>query len=75
MITFKRKSERTKFIELKQAWRALEKLSTIRTRYPDLRIGQILSNAIQDKELFYISDQKLFECLDQLLENLDDANG
>ena len=39
--------------ELKQIWK----------EYPDLRLGQLLLNAVPESYLYYIEDDKLIECL------------
>jgi len=46
-----------------QTIRALE---TMIERYPNLRLGQILSNATMGHDLFNIEDDELGRCLNQL---------
>lgn len=41
----------------------LQELSNLWHKYPDLRLGQLISNVIQDPALYYIEDDKLIEVL------------
>lgn len=43
---------------LRQAW----------TRYPSLRLGQLVSNIVREKDLFYIEDRELVAALAQGFE-------
>lgn len=62
------------FLQLKQAWKALETLSRIRTRYPHLRLGQILANAINNpqRDIFYVTDGELAKLLIDYEKFLDE---
>jgi len=41
-------------------WPLLEKISVLWLRYPDTRLGQLLSNLTRDGEdIFYIEDEEL----------------
>ena len=44
----------------------LRNLELLIERYPNLRLGQILSNAVDGRDLFYISDADLGGALNQL---------
>ena len=41
----------------------LQELSNIWHKNPDLRLGQLICNVIQDPQLYYIEDNKLIEVL------------
>lgn len=41
----------------------ITELEKIWVDYPDLRLGQLLLNVVQDPELYYIKDEKLIEKL------------
>lgn len=44
-----------------------EKLARLWARYPDLRLGQIISNVAMSHEPFYIEDDTLEQLLDMAL--------
>lgn len=47
----------------------LERLLQVWMVYPELRLGQLLSNAVyKDDDLFYISNNKLLDRLQELAE-------
>lgn len=52
----------------------LQTLDNVHTHYPELRFGQILANAIEAGNLFYVSDEKLALALDKYLIKLLEAN-
>ncbi len=72
MINYKKKHAGTLFRQQRSAWKAQELLATIRVKYPDLRLGQILSNSCGDRDIFYITDEKLAEGLAQFLADMED---
>lgn len=41
----------------------LAELAEIWKKYPDLRLGQLLSNVLQDPALYYVEDNKLIDYL------------
>ena len=41
----------------------LQELSNLWHKYPDLRLGQLICNVIQDPALYYIEDDKLIDIL------------
>ena len=49
----------------------LEKIESIWIKHPDLRLGQLISCAVNDSEdIFYIEDDKLLEGLDKFENKL-----
>lgn len=59
--------------ELKK--QTIELLTTICTKYPEMRITQIIDNALEmfglsSKELYYISDKDLYNALDNFYKKL-----
>lgn len=46
----------------------LARIGTIWTRWPDLRLGQLLVNATGREHLFYVEDDELLAALDRFLE-------
>lgn len=49
----------------------LDLIKKIWTKYPDLRLGQLILNTVQEKDLYYIEDDKL----KNLLENRYNIKG
>jgi hypothetical protein len=47
----------------KYAQKVLGALTHIVHKYPHLRIGQIIRNAIENKDLFYLENDKMFDML------------
>ena len=45
---------------------ALRQLETLAESYPNLRLGQIISNALSGGDAFYASDETLLRCLNEL---------
>ena len=43
----------------------LDRLKTIWRRNPDLRLGQLILNALRDPTLYYIEDEQLIEILEK----------
>lgn len=37
----------------------LNKIETVWKKYPDLRLGQLILNVVQEQDLYYIEDDKL----------------
>lgn len=50
-------------------------LAELWRQYPDLRLGQLILNAIQDTVLYYVEDQQLIDKLKKHYENLRYYNG
>jgi len=42
----------------------LSELEEIWSKFPDLRLGQLLLNLFNDPQLYYIEDEKLVEALE-----------
>lgn len=51
--------------------RILNEIGTIWKQYPDLRLGQLILNVINDPALYYIEDEELVELLKQTYSNLN----
>lgn len=53
----------------------LAKLEQTWGRYPDLRLGQLLTVATEHTkvDLFYVEDEVLYDGLDNLMEKLSDS--
>ena len=49
----------------------LDKIKNIWKKYPDLRLGQLICNAVCDPALYYIEDNELVEALKELYENVE----
>lgn len=50
--------------------RILNEIRIIWKQYPDLRLGQLILNVVEDPALYYIEDEELVELLKQTyLEN------
>lgn len=45
--------------------RILNEIRLIWKQYPDLRLGQLILNVIEDPALYYIEDEELVELLKQ----------
>lgn len=45
--------------------RILNEIRKIWKQYPDLRLGQLILNVIEDPALYYIEDEELVELLKQ----------
>lgn len=43
----------------------LKRLEELWKKYPDLRLGQLISNVIQDPALYYVEDEQLIDYLEQ----------
>lgn len=71
-IKFKKKDPGRLFREQRYAWRAQELLATIRVKFPDLRLGQIIYNSCQGQDIFYITDEVLAAGLAQFLEDMEE---
>lgn len=54
--------------------RILKEIGTIWKQYPDLRLGQLILNVINDPALYYIEDDELVELLKQTYSNLKNSN-
>lgn len=57
--------------------KVIAKLSEIAAKRPELRIGQIIDNAILNNELFYMENDRLFAllCKFECKFELDSENG
>lgn len=51
--------------------RILNEIGAIWKQYPDLRLGQLILNVINDPALYYIEDEELVELLKQTYLNLN----
>ena len=50
--------------------RILDRLKTLWKKYPDLRLGQLILNVLQDPALYYIEDEELIELLEEVYNNI-----
>ena len=48
----------------------LDRLKTLWKKYPDLRLGQLILNVLQDPILYYIEDEELIEALEKAYESI-----
>lgn len=48
----------------------LDRLKTLWKKYPDLRLGQLILNVLQDPVLYYIEDEELIETLEKAYESI-----
>lgn len=48
----------------------LDRLKTLWKKYPDLRLGQLILNVLQDPALYYIEDEELVELLEEFYNNI-----
>ena len=48
----------------------LQELSNLWHKYPDLRLGQLICNVIQDPALYYIEDKELIEKLKEAYKEI-----
>ena len=49
----------------------LDRLKEIWLKYPDLRLGQLIGNVLQDPVLYYIEDKELVDRLDNYYTNTE----
>ena len=52
----------------------LKELETTWSKYPDLRLGQLICNVVRDPALYYIEDDSLIEKLSEFYEEADKEN-
>lgn len=50
--------------------RILDRLKTLWKKYPDLRLGQLILNVLQDPALYYIEDAELIDLLEEYYSNI-----
>lgn len=50
--------------------RILDRLKTLWKKYPDLRLGQLILNVINDPALYYIEDEELIDLLEEYYDNI-----
>ena len=48
----------------------LDRLKTLWKKHPDLRLGQLILNVLQDPALYYVEDEKLIELLEKFYNNI-----
>lgn len=48
----------------------LDRLKTLWKKYPDLRLGQLILNVLQDPVLYYVEDEELIETLEKVYNSL-----
>lgn len=48
----------------------LDRLKTLWKKHPDLRLGQLILNVLQDPALYYVEDEKLVELLEKFYNNI-----
>ena len=48
----------------------LDRLKTLWKKYPDLRLGQLITNVLQDPALYYIEDAELIDLLEEYYSNI-----
>lgn len=48
----------------------LDRLKTLWKKYPDLRLGQLILNVINDPALYYIEDEELIDLLEEFYSNI-----
>ena len=48
----------------------LDRLKTLWKKYPDLRLGQLILNVLQDPVLYYIEDEELINLLEKFYKNI-----
>lgn len=48
----------------------LDRLKTLWKKYPDLRLGQLILNVLQDPVLYYVEDEELIEILEKTYESI-----
>lgn len=48
----------------------LDRLKTLWKKYPDLRLGQLILNVLQDPVLYYVEDEELIETLEKAYESI-----
>ena len=46
----------------------LKRLEDLWKKYPDLRLGQLIGNVIQDPALYYVEDEKLMKARIMLIK-------
>ena len=50
--------------------RILDRLKTLWKKYPDLRLGQLILNVINDPALYYIAAEELIDLLEEFYNNI-----
>lgn len=48
----------------------LDRLKTLWKKHPDLRLGQLILNVLQDPVLYYVEDEELVELLEKFYNNI-----
>lgn len=48
----------------------LDRLKTLWKKHPDLRLGQLILNVLQDPALYYVEDEQLIDLLEEFYENI-----
>ncbi len=48
----------------------LDRLKILWKKYPDLRLGQLILNVLQDPALYYIEDEELIDLLEEFYSNI-----
>lgn len=50
--------------------RILDRLKILWKKHPDLRLGQLILNVLQDPALYYVEDEELVELLEKFYSNI-----
>ena len=48
----------------------LDRLKILWKKHPDLRLGQLILNVLQDPALYYVEDEELVELLEKFYSNI-----
>lgn len=48
----------------------LDRLKILWKKHPDLRLGQLILNVLQDPALYYVEDEQLIDLLEEFYENI-----
>lgn len=52
----------------------INRLEAIWARFPDLRLGQIILNVVNDPLLYYLEDDELIKRLEEHYDNLENPD-
>ena len=48
----------------------LDRLEILWKKHPDLRLGQLILNVLQDPALYYVEDEQLIDLLEEFYSNI-----
>ena len=48
----------------------LDRLKILWKKHPDLRLGQLILNVLQDPALYYVEDEQLIDLLEEFYSNI-----